>query len=1425
MAETQRLNTQILLDAALTGGYKDAFKSAGRLMSTLKRQSTDLRKQLGVLGKEADKVEKIGGAADEVRQSMKLLERQIEHTERATQKFGDARSHFRKASIGARAFKSDIGAITNMAKKAAIAVGAIGLGAGYVAHRGLEKYSNFDQILNTLRAEGVADVDIPEIRDQVLKFAGQTRFTALEIGELLVSMKKDGQEVNSELRGFGNLLKFAVAENKDILTAWDVTRTYINSTNTSLEDAIKLQEELSNATSLSKLQIEDYGFIAGKALSTFANLENFDTKGFNALAGLLADTGVQAETVGITLRRFPLVLAEAAHGKLAGEKQTLFDQLGIDIANSKGELKDIVTILSEFNRAFTERGYITADNKISTLGLTQLGGIFDTRYADAIGKMITKYEEVEASIGGIGKAGTLDEKFDVHSKTLFAARKRFESAFESFSLNLFQIFDDDDNFIQMFDGMTAGVNRFLSFIIDRKEQIQNFFTGIHDGVSPVVSRVWNTIREAYPDVKQFAVDVWTELKKQWDAVAPVAGFVANQIWAIVKAVTGFMRDHPRLVATVIAGVAAWKGYKIVSNIFGTAGDAIMGFVSLAQGHFHRLNAMVLGNIRMQDGLQKTTLSTGQKFLTMGKDMVATKFPKLGTVASGAANIGKSALAAIPGIGAMGASLWASIAPILPVALPIIGVIGGIAAGGYLIYKNWEGVKSFFTDNFETIRNVMWLVAPPIGFLMTAGQFIMQNWEPIKDFFSTLWETVTLVFQTGVEAIKFVVLQGALAAKKAWEGITGFFKGIWDGVTGIFTKSPLAPVFNWMVGSVKKVVSPLFSFFDDFWDNIFDKGKAVIQWITDKFNFVNNLLKKAFGWLRKKNEEAVAELKEQSGGVIEAQVDVPDAVASVNQEIDAVLQTQQPEPAVVELQQPEVYNEVKVGATPVETEIGVENPSHNISISPQVNVQPVEIPEAETAELPDMASPQIAVQSAQIPAPQISIPPQQVIQAAAPVVNMADGTRSVPATMSDEVVKIELGLLAESRKQTNILLKLASMTPTELEKYSDTHFVQLQKVETETSTSIVEMRGRDSEIAPTVEIPSRESEIAPTPVMPAPMVENEITSPTVQNDISVSPAVVNVQMPEPAATEIQKTDGDPRRVPTTVQVQQPKVDVPQAAAAEVKNQIDVNTPDGQIATADPPVVDTHMYTSAAEQIQQPQKEITQTLAPEVVNQIDVASPEVDVAKPDPAVVDMQTSELSITEIQQAKVEVPKPPVPEVVNQTAVTQAEVQMAETASSDIQQPVVELRSPSADTTPSPAEYLKDMTPEPQRTDVFGDALVRVGLGILSETRKQTGIIETLSLEPVLETAPVVMETPGLVVDDSGLNLDDYGQPAETSQGQQITNHEQVTHQTSAPTVEVVNHFQIVQQPDQDPEALAELIAAIVMDKVDESADTFLVT
>ena len=147
----QTLSTQLQLDAVLTGGYKDTFRSASDLMSDLKKESSDLKKELMKIGKEADGLDKVGESSKELREDMKLLKRQIKETGRATEKFGAARSHFRSASIGARALKEDLAGILNTAKTAAIAVAGIGTAAA-VALSPSEELMAFDQAVAGIAA-------------------------------------------------------------------------------------------------------------------------------------------------------------------------------------------------------------------------------------------------------------------------------------------------------------------------------------------------------------------------------------------------------------------------------------------------------------------------------------------------------------------------------------------------------------------------------------------------------------------------------------------------------------------------------------------------------------------------------------------------------------------------------------------------------------------------------------------------------------------------------------------------------------------------------------------------------------------------------------------------------------------------------------------------------------------------------------------------------------------------------------------------------------------------------------------------------------------------------------------------------------------------------------------------------------------------
>lgn len=87
------------------------------------------------------------------------------------------------------------------------------------------------------------------------------------------------------------------------------------------------------------------------------------------------------------------------------------------------------------------------------------------------------------------------------------------------------------------------------------------------------------------------------------------------------------------------------------------------------------------------------------------------------------------------------ALWAAITG--PVAI-VIAVIAAVAAAAWLIYKNWDRIKSFFADMWEAVKIgtrafLQFLYDAFIRYnLLTV---LKNNWSGIVDFVSNLWNAV------------------------------------------------------------------------------------------------------------------------------------------------------------------------------------------------------------------------------------------------------------------------------------------------------------------------------------------------------------------------------------------------------------------------------------------------------------------------------------------------------------------------------------------------------------------------------------------------------------------------------------------------------------------------------------------------------------
>ena len=600
---------------ALGAGYrvKEAFKNTNDQISdthdnlrALKRQS----KNYEDLAKHAREMDK---AVSPWLRKIDRVNQKIEEQEKKLDRLRMARERYNRTQRAWSGFREKI---APMGRRAGYAALGMGIAGGYATVRGAQQYANFDQALRVLQAEGVSEKEIPVIREQIFKLAETTQFTDTEIANILVGMKKDGQEIDAQLTGVPDILKLAVAESKDLMTAWEATRTIINSTQTDLAGALRLQEQLSNATSLSSLQLEDLQYIAGQSLAIYQGIDAFQSADFLAFAGQLGPL-LRKERIATGLREFALTMSSAAAGNLAKPRQDAFNMLGINIADEQGRLKDAVSILKEFERAFKAPQFLDKEGKqIGDKIQTTLAEIFGREAAPSIVGLIGKSEQIAENIERINTAGTIDKKFSTMDKSLTSAANKFQSAVSVASKRFFLALDGDGNFAKIIDGMTAAVQWFSNSIEVNKKSISEAFTFFMTTsrkvkvvfVRSIVAMI-KYLQPRLPAIKQFFINFWKDIAKSWAIVRPLVMGVIGVLGRLLDILGRFAGGNTGMLSWIFLSIVGWKALKLPILAVTAAFNGVAGIVLQLKSHFGSLRDLISSAIGKAREFAETMTST------------------------------------------------------------------------------------------------------------------------------------------------------------------------------------------------------------------------------------------------------------------------------------------------------------------------------------------------------------------------------------------------------------------------------------------------------------------------------------------------------------------------------------------------------------------------------------------------------------------------------------------------------------------------------------------------------------------------------------------------------------------------------------------------------------------------------------------------
>lgn len=234
--------------------------------------------------------------------------------------------------------------LTSFGRAYSMRVTAPIVGAGLAA---LKVGMDFEEGMSKVQAiSGATGQDLELLRNQAKELGETTRFSATEAASGMEFLAMAGWETQEILSGMPGLLDLAASSNMDLGRAADIASNIISGFNMEASEATRVADVLAKGASTANTNVEQLGG-AMKYAAPIANTLGLELEGLTAAVGFMSDAGIQGEQAGRQLRQGLLRLANPT-----GEASKLINELGINVFDADGNMKDMHEIVSELEKGF-----------------------------------------------------------------------------------------------------------------------------------------------------------------------------------------------------------------------------------------------------------------------------------------------------------------------------------------------------------------------------------------------------------------------------------------------------------------------------------------------------------------------------------------------------------------------------------------------------------------------------------------------------------------------------------------------------------------------------------------------------------------------------------------------------------------------------------------------------------------------------------------------------------------------------------------------------------------------------------------------------------------------------------------------------------------------------------------------------------------
>jgi TP901 family phage tail tape measure protein len=415
--------------------------------------------------------------------------------------------------------------------------------AGGIA-KGVSAFNDFeDAMTESLAIMGdVSDEMEGNMEDTARSVAQETTFSANEAANSYYYLASAGMDAQESINSLPQVADFAQAGMFDMATATDLLTDSLTALGQDSEDPqeqMKNMQELSDqlvkANTMANASVEQFSeALTNRAAAAIRNY-NVDQEEGIALLASFADQGVKGRKAG---RRLSIMLRDMQNA--AQDNAEKFEELGIQVFDSEGNMRDMTDIMSDMENALGDMSQEQRNAAINQLGFTQ-------QAQAGINALLGQSDAIAEYKGGLEDAGGTTE--EVASKQLTSFNKQMQ-------LLKSQV---NEIFISVGEQLRPALASIIEPITDGISAFQDFNEAT-DGMAATVALV---------------IGLVTGLITAGAALVSALGGVAAIVGTVSAVLTGVVAPALAVAAVVAALWLAWKNNFL--NIQGVT-KRVLGFV-------------------------------------------------------------------------------------------------------------------------------------------------------------------------------------------------------------------------------------------------------------------------------------------------------------------------------------------------------------------------------------------------------------------------------------------------------------------------------------------------------------------------------------------------------------------------------------------------------------------------------------------------------------------------------------------------------------------------------------------------------------------------------------------------------------------------------------------------------------------------------